>query len=211
MNTKEELVSGLQYALNLMKETANLQNKRTNLQSQYFRLDRLREPWSKRKLLGTSILVGLAAMILTPDIAQRIGISVISGGIANTAVGKVLLVVFEFVYLYCSIPIGILCAISLPKVVNRSIAKKNKIIKASNEEVKQKNQIIENSENEVIQQLRNINKQYAEEILPWYPSDYCYINAAESFLHYVKNFRADNMKEAINIFLDEAHKRKMEQ
>ena len=42
------------------------------------------------------------------------------------------------------------------------------------------------------------------------PQDYRYLDAAKSILFYLENGRADNMKEACNLYEEELHRQKME-
>ena len=210
MKTREELISGLQYALNLMRETANLQNKRNNLLLQYVGFHTSKEPWGKTKLLMTGIATGIATIILVPVIIVSIMQFLFGIYFENPFIAFIALVL-KVLFKYSPIPIGILSAIFIPKVINQSIEKKNRIIQYKNEEIKKRNITIAKSENAIIERLKSINKEYGERILPWYPNDYCYIDAAFHFLHYIENYRADNMKEAINLYLDEEHKRRMEQ
>lgn len=86
MSAREELISGLQDALNLMKETSKLQDIRANFQTQDLGLHQLQEPWNRKKLLGTSILFGLATMVLIPYILRIIVYGMTYMGIDNTAV-----------------------------------------------------------------------------------------------------------------------------
>ena len=48
---------------------------------------------------------------------------------------------------------------------------------------------------------------YTQEVAPWYPPAYCYVDAAEFLLQAVQNYRADTMKEAMNLYEDTMHKK----
>ena len=48
METREQLIAGLQKAVELMKEITKLQDKRVKLRSQYIVLGTAKEPWDKK-------------------------------------------------------------------------------------------------------------------------------------------------------------------
>ena len=66
-------------------------------------------------------------------------------------------------------------------------------------------------EEALIQQIKEVQKQYTDEISGWYPCDYCYIEAAEFFLNAVKNSRADSIKEAVNLYEETNHRQRLEE
>ena len=211
MDERQELMKGLQHALNLMKEAAEAQKDRASLQARYVRLLNLHKPWNKKKLIGMGIAFGLAGMYWTPNIVYKFGMLLSGTDFVRKNVGTGLFFLLDKIYLFGAIPVGILCGIFVPRIFMSGIKRKNKILKKQNEEIMEQNHLVEMAEKDVIERMQAINKQYIKDVLPWYPSDYCYIDAAESFLHYVRNYRADNIKEAINLYIAEVHRRRMEQ
>lgn len=86
----------------------------------------------------------------------------------------------------------------------------NKSIDQKNEQIAAQNQAITAREQEVIDELRNMQQVYQEKLGAWYPESYCSIDAAEFFLDAIKNYRADNIKEAINLYETTLHQRRVE-
>lgn len=58
-----------------------------------------------------------------------------------------------------------------------------------------------------LQQLQNV---YRERISPWYPIDYCSIDTAEFLYNAINNYRADSLKEAINLYETTFHQQRVE-
>lgn len=51
----------------------------------------------------------------------------------------------------------------------------------------------------------------ADQRLTWYPRDYCYSHAVRYFISTVENYRADTIKEAVNLYIEELrHQEHME-
>lgn len=205
METKEELMVGLERALYLMKSAVQLKKERDNIRSRYYSSIKLMEPWTVKKKGKKLLIIGVVAALYFNSTMVVGYIAQLIWFICRDAkVAKIL----AWVSL---IGLGALVAFIVKKVVNISIAVRNKRICEENEEIKKKNESIWGVEREVIQKIKNVQKQYTREIAPWYPSDYCYIEAAEFFLNAIRNYRADNLKEAINLYEDVMHKRRLEQ
>lgn len=87
---------------------------------------------------------------------------------------------------------------------------KNKSIDQQNEQIAAENQNLSAREQDVIDELRNMQMVYQEKMSAWYPESYCSVDAAEFFLDAIKNYRADNIKEAINLYETTLHQRRVE-
>lgn len=88
---------------------------------------------------------------------------------------------------------------------------KNKDVTANNEKIMANNQWLSNQEQGVLQEIEQIQNVYNERIAPWYPEKYSYLDAAQFFYDAVNNYRADNMKELINIYETAMHQQRMEE
>lgn len=88
--------------------------------------------------------------------------------------------------------------------------KKNEEIERINKENIEKNNQLAVQEEQLIQKLRDITQSYYQTVGRWYPENYCSVDAAEFFYTAVKNYRADTLKEAINLYEDVMHKRRVE-
>ena len=112
--------------------------------------------------------------------------------------------------------VAIVAVIFIPKIdlklSNKRIARINKKNKATVDEKNTKimvhNQQIEQEANEVNYAMQEI-RQLADERLYWYPRNYCYSDAVNFFIEAVQNFRADSLKEAINLYVEELRHREI--
>ena len=89
------------------------------------------------------------------------------------------------------------------KLQNQRIDSDNQRIMANNENIKVQEQT-------VLNELQSIQIAYQERIGSWYPDKYCSVDAAEFFYSAVKDYRADSIKEAINLYENTLHQRRME-
>ena len=65
-------------------------------------------------------------------------------------------------------------------------------------------------ENAVLVDLQNVQVVYRDKLASWYPENYCSVDAVEFFYNSIKNYRADNLKEAINLYETALHQRRVE-
>lgn len=87
---------------------------------------------------------------------------------------------------------------------------KNKKIDTYNQQVFEHNEHNKIKEQEVLNDLQRIQIAYRERLSSWYPDNYCSVEAAEFFYNAIKNYRADSLKEAINIYETTLHQRRVE-
>lgn len=59
------------------------------------------------------------------------------------------------------------------------------------------------------QNCQAIRNEITQLDLSWYPPSYSYSQAAYSFANYIKNFRANNMQEAVNLFEEDQYRTQM--
>jgi len=84
------------------------------------------------------------------------------------------------------------------------------IYKKVNQNIAAHNETIQEQEQAVLIDLQKVRIMYRERIEYWYPEKYCSVDAAEFFCSSVKNYRADNLKEAINLYETTLHQRRIE-
>ncbi|MCD7724609.1 MAG: hypothetical protein LUI12_03510 [Clostridiales bacterium] len=72
------------------------------------------------------------------------------------------------------------------------------------------NQALRVKEKGVIEDLQNVQATYQDRLASWYPENYCSVDAVQFFYDVVKNYRADNIKEAINLYETSLHQRRVE-
>ena len=82
--------------------------------------------------------------------------------------------------------------------------------KYKNEKIDQKNQALLTNENAILTELKKVQALYRENLSSWYPENYCSVDAVEFFHSTIKNYRADNLKEAINLYEISLHQRRVE-
>lgn len=106
--------------------------------------------------------------------------------------------------------IGIL-QIAVGCIVVKFIYKKlNEKIDADNQQIMSENEQIKAQEQAVLSDLQQVQTAYRERVGYWYPDNYCSVDAAEFIYNAVKNYRVDNLKEAINLYETALHQKRVE-
>lgn len=82
--------------------------------------------------------------------------------------------------------------------------------KFRNEKIDAENLEIQKKEQAVLDNLADVQKVYREQLGSWYPENYCSVDAVQYFYTAIKNFRADNLKEAINLYETSLHQKRVE-
>lgn len=114
------------------------------------------------------------------------------------------------------IPIAVAVTIAIffcKKVVarlNGNIREKNIAVINENQKIAAYNQSIRQEAENINRRLREIQLEYQNTVMTWYPPNYCYIEAVEFFLDCVTNYRADTLKEAINLYEEYLHRERVE-
>lgn len=85
-----------------------------------------------------------------------------------------------------------------------------KAMEKENSAISEQNARIYEIIDELKQRILPLQKRYAERIAPWYPQNYCSVDAVGFFVDAVQNYRANTVSEAVNLYEDALHKRKME-
>lgn len=205
MESRERLIEGLQNALNLMTGITQLQNKRVAIRTQY-------TPYYNLKTFDA----GKSMKVKAGGIGSVIGLFLASTMVWNYIAEifwllfriEVIAVILAWVTVF---GLGIFAVYFVQKLHNAYIKKKNERICEENKKIIKINEPILEAEKRVIEEINNVQMRYCQEVAPWYPGNYCYIEAAAFFLNAIRNYRADNLKEAINLYEDTRHNNRMEQ
>lgn len=178
MNTREELLNGLNDAVSIIRQLSNIQNRLNQVRGQYKNLKPNKKIGKLLKGLFVLCVLSCVMMLLQMNIWGLIT------GIIQVAVGCI---VVKFIY----------------KKINEKIDADNQQIVAENEQIKAQEQAVLND-------LQKVQIAYRECVSYWYPDNYCTVDAAEFFQNAVKNYRADSLKEAINLYETVLHQRRVE-
>ena len=178
MNTREELLNGLNDAVSIIRQLSNIQNRLNQVRGQYKNLKPNKKIGKLLKGLFVLCVLSCVMMLLQMNIWGLIT------GIIQVAVGCI---VVKFIY----------------KKINEKIDADNQQIVAENEQIKAQEQAVLND-------LQKVQIAYRERVSYWYPDNYCTVDAVEFFHNAVKNYRADSLKEAINLYETALHQRRVE-
>lgn len=174
MQTREELLNGLDDAVSVIRQLANVQQRLTNVRNEY----KSHLPKTKReKRLSWCIFIIVSFMI---------------GGFLHGIIGWIL---GDFVYIG-----GFVAGFFIRK----------KYYEYKNEKIDQENQVIKGKEQAVLADLQKVQAVYREKVGYWYPANYCSVDAVEFFRDVISNYRADSLKEAINLYETTLHQRRLE-
>lgn len=166
MNTRDELLNGLNDAVSIIRQLANVQQRLTNVRNQY----KPHLPSTKRGKRVSWLFVILPAIV---------------GGCLIGDIGLI---------------VGIVAGFFIRKYYYQR----------KNETIDQENQALQIKENAVLVDLQNVQVVYRDKLASWYPESYCSVDAVEFFYNSIKNYRADNLKEAINLYETALHQRRVE-
>lgn len=178
MQTREELLSGLNDAVSIIRQLSNIQTRLNQVRGQYKSI-------LQNKKMGKLAKFILIFLIL--NCVYNLVLFNIWGIIIGAVELGVAYVIIKFVY----------------KKMNEKIDTDNQRIVAENENVKAQEQA-------VLNELQKVQIAYRERVSSWYPDNYCSVEAVEFFYNAVMNYRADNLKEAINLYETFLHQRRVE-
>ena len=105
---------------------------------------------------------------------------------------------------------GILKDIGLIIGIIAGVFARKYYFKFRNEKIDAENLEIQKKEQAVLDNLANVQKVYIEQLGSWYPENYCSVDAVQYFYSAIKNFRADTLKEAINLYEISLHQKRVE-
>lgn len=192
----KELLIGLQEAQSIINNVFDLEGKLAE-QSRY--LQPLRQlKWKKSYYVLTALVV--FALITSTPLRWVSGIVTIPLSLINQ---RFALSVLNIINIACSLILGNIFAKLWKKKALLKQEKENSAISEQNARIYE---IID----ELKQRILPLQKRYAERIAPWYPQNYCSVDAVGFFVDAVQNYRANTVSEAVNLYEDALHKRKME-
>lgn len=178
MQTREELLNGLNDAVSIIRQLSNIQNRLNQVRGQYKNL-------KPNKKIG-KLLKGFLVLCIFCCVMMLFQMNIwgLITGIIQITVGCI---VVKFIY----------------KKINEKVDADNQRIVAENEQVKTQEQTVLND-------LQKVQIAYRERVSYWYPDNYCSVDAVEFFHNAVKNYRADSLKEAINLYETALHQKRVE-
>lgn len=178
MQTREDLLNGLNEAVVLIQQLANIQQRLNKVRNQYKRIIPNKKVGNFAKFILICLILNCALNLIQLNI----------WGIIISAMEVVVVyVIIQFLY----------------KKTNEKIDAGNQRIVAENENIKVQEQT-------VLDELQKVQIAYRERVSYWYPENYCSVDAVEFFYNAVKNYRADNLKEAINLYETVLHQKRVE-
>jgi len=166
MQTRDELLNGLNEAVPIIRQLAKVQQRLTNVRKQY----KPHAPSTKRKKIASWMILLYTALI---------------GAFTNTEIGIIL---------------GIVAGFFIRKYY----------FKRKNTKIDQENEALQTKECAILVDLQQVQTVYHQKLASWYPEKYCSVDAVEFFYNSVSNYRADNLKEAINLYETALHQRRVE-
>ena len=182
MEEKEELLTKLKDAVSIFGQLSNVQQKLNQARGQYKKLKANKKFPKRAKFL--MVMFGFWGIILmfVDEEANKFS------------------ELFSLI-----IAIGIIYAFykGINILKNRSIDKYNK-------NANEVNAAAHAQEQAALNELQRLQALYRERLASWYPDSYCSLDAAEFFYNVISNYRADNLKEAINLYETTLHQRRVE-
>lgn len=106
--------------------------------------------------------------------------------------------------------VGAVATVGVYTVMKFVYNKQNAKIDSENAKINVANENVKVQEQAVLSDLQQVQSAYREKVSNWYPDNYCSVDAVEFFYNSVKNFRADNLKEAINLYETALHQKRVE-
>lgn len=200
MQTREELLNGLGEAADIIRQLVNIQQKLNNTRAKYRSLI---PPKPQKGLSIIKIILGFIGISIIGTIVFSI-VVVASGdmSVENTVQKGAL---FLFVP-YLSIPLEIFNN----KKRNKKIEEQNKLTQQQNEQLLAFNERVKEEEQGVLNELQQLQVVYNKKVNPWYPIDYCSLEAVEFLYNAINNYRADSLKEAVNLYETTLHQQRVE-
>lgn len=212
METREELLDGLKEAISLMKQITDLTYRKKTVNQNKEGIRPEIEALTGFRAVILELIVG--AVLLWPAINKMVleiaGQIIAKNESAVDRMSEGVQAVWYVIIQLIPVVIAAILAILVKKLVNKGIVIMNKRIEKENVEIMLHNDFVQKDVEVVRQQLLRIQIAYRDHVLPWYPENYCYIAAAEFFYDAVKNYRADTLKEVINLYENTMHQRRVE-
>ena len=183
METKEDLQEKLKDAVSVIGQLSNVQQKLNEARSQYKQLKKNKKMTIIAK--ACIVITFLLGLIVTFQFDE-----------AGMKIGMLFVVIFWTAIVFAFF-----------KVIN---ILRNRAVNNYNQMATEGNETAQIQEKSALEELQKLQVVYQERLASWYPENYCCLDAAEFFYDAVKNYRADNLKEAINLYETTLHQRRVE-
>lgn len=207
MDEREDLLSGITTARDLMHSVVELQNRINQLTTQFAKKS---EKKTKRHPLLYAVLGFLIAFTLITSTPLKVVTYPLT--IPFFAMGgmELQLTVWNVVNLAVSAVIGAILYRVIARTADKSRAQRNTAIEQRNAQIDASNQALAQSIEQTKQEIFAVQQRWTEEVAPWYPMDYDNIEAVDLFFAAVRNHRAATVQEMVNLYETEMHQRRME-
>lgn len=221
METREELIEKLGYAVDIMERAEKLGQQLKMMKAPIF-LNNLLAGRSLRPYAGKGPLFFCGLLIF-------FNFFVLECQIEDTLLQNETVILFLYTmmmqmnvgvqivnFFLLVIEIGLGLGITIPIVLllriisNKYIDKKNESIKKKIEQNKEKLQVALEQREQLLQRMEQVQMEYNQYVAPWYPAEYSYLSVAQFLYNVVRNGRADSMKEALNLYENWKHQQEME-
>lgn len=153
-------------------------------------------------------IVACFSIITSEFVKMTLGLAIVLflqplvGGDANA------IMILNVINCLVSIALGIIIGGQISKILIKRREREKLEIDQKNNEIKEYNRRVAAH---IEPQISEVQRRYAQEVLPWYPQDYCTLDAVEFFISVVTNYRASNIQEMVNLYEDHLHKCRMEE
>lgn len=183
METKEELLVNLKDAVSILGQLSNVQQRLNEARSQYKQLKK------KKKMT----IIAKACIVITFLLGLIVSFQFDEAGMK---IGMLFVVIFWTAIVFAFF-----------KVIN---ILRNRAVNNYNQMATEGNEAAQIQEQSALKELQKLQIVYQERLASWYPENYCCLDAAEFFYDAIKNYRADNLKEAVNLYETTLHQRRVE-
>lgn len=206
MDEREDLLSGITTARDLMHSVVGLQNRINQLTTQF--AGKAEKKTRRHPLLYAALgfLIAFTLITSTPLKAVTYPLTIpffATGGM------ELQLTVWNVVNLAVSAAIGAILYRVIAKTADKSRTQRNTAIEQRNAQIDSNQALVQRIE-QTKREIFAAQQQWAEEVAPWYPMDYDNIEAVDFFFAAVRNHRAATVQEMVNLYETEMHQRRME-
>lgn len=197
METREELLEKLGEAKRIIMNMSNEQAKINQIRSNYKQKKEFKKKFSLKKKRYKVLLAFIIWILLNAFGTHMLYLS--QSGILSTVTN---LISYIFNIAICVVVVVVYIRFKNNKKKIK-VDQQNAAIEADNIELSMQ-------EDEAKKQLDAARREYNEKIASWYPEHYCNNEAVQFLYNSVSNYRAESLKEAINLYEAELRDRRIE-
>lgn len=203
---REELAQGVEEALHLMNQMTQLSQVRDDA---IHKLVRKKANVGEPKL-AVRLIVAFGVWVAASAVCSMVSMVVLNMFGRSDWMPQMLQVAYFVLPNILPLIAAVAGFVLYGRAARKRVAARNRQIDEENVRIMEYNSGVQKELEAIDGNLRQIQNRYITRIMPWYPEDYCSIDAAEFFLSCFRNFRADSMKEAINLYETTMHQRRLE-